>query len=61
MVIRHFREERRLSQEDLAGACDVHRTYLSGLERGLRNPTIEVLSRIARALDVPLWKLLKGL
>ena len=42
-----------LSQEDLAGRVALDRTYVSGIERGLRNPTLLVLLRLARALGVP--------
>lgn len=48
--VRRIRRERGLSQEELAFECDLHRTYVSGVERGVRNPTILVLQRIARAL-----------
>lgn len=43
-----------MSQEDLADRAGVHRTYISGVERGVRNPTVSVLEKIARALGEPL-------
>lgn len=49
-----LRRRRGLSQEALAGLADIHQTYLSGVERGRRNPTVEVLARIARALAADL-------
>ncbi|MBS5905276.1 MAG: helix-turn-helix transcriptional regulator [Acetobacteraceae bacterium] len=57
--VRRLREARGLSQEAFADFCKLHRTYLSGVERGARNPTLAVLERIARALDVPAADLLR--
>jgi transcriptional regulator with XRE-family HTH domain len=42
----------KLSQEKLAFAADLDRTYVSAVERGEKNPTISVLARIAKALKV---------
>jgi len=56
--VRKFRKERGLSQEALAFECGLHRTYISGVERGIRNPTVGVLEGIATALKVPTWRLL---
>ena len=51
--VRKHREERGWSQEGLAFECGLHRTYISGVERGIRNPTVVVLQKIAKALKVP--------
>jgi transcriptional regulator with XRE-family HTH domain len=40
------------SQEDFAHHADMDRTYISGLERGVRNPTLDVIVKLARALGV---------
>jgi transcriptional regulator with XRE-family HTH domain len=56
--VRKFRGELGLSQEELAFEAGLHRTYISGVERGIRNPTVTVLEQIARALDVPAGRLL---
>ncbi len=50
--LRRLRVRRGLSQEVLAVDGRVDRTYVSRLERGLENPTVEVLERLALALDV---------
>ena len=50
--LKRLREERGKSQEELAFDCDLHRTYVSGVERGVRNPTVVVLHRLARGLKV---------
>lgn len=51
--MRKYRDELGLSQEALAFECGLHRTYISGVERGVRNPTVTVLAKIAKALKVP--------
>jgi transcriptional regulator with XRE-family HTH domain len=52
-AIRRLRRARRVTIEALAHEADIHPTYLSGIERGVRNPTWEKLAGLARALDVP--------
>ena len=56
--VRKFRKELGLSQEGLAFTAELHRTYISGVERGVRNPTVLVLEQIAKALKVPASRLL---
>lgn len=46
------REDLGISQEELADRAGLHRTYISGVERGVRNPTVTVLEKIAKALKV---------
>lgn len=57
--LRKYRQIRRLSQEDLAFASGLHRTYISGIERGVRNPTILILEPVARALKIEPKQLLE--
>ena len=56
--IRALRSQLGWSQEKLAEASGLHRSYISQLERGRRNPTLDVLARLAAALDVKLSTLL---
>ena len=58
--VRRAREARNLSQEQLADLASIHRTYLSGVETGTRNPTLEIVERLARALGVGASELLEG-
>ncbi|MGT2925278.1 helix-turn-helix domain-containing protein [Streptococcus caviae] len=57
--IRYFRTQRNLSQEKLAELSQLHRTYISDLEMGNRNPSIKTLEKIASALKIAPYKLLK--
>lgn len=57
--VRLFREKAEVSQEELADRSGLHRTYISGVERGVRNPTVLVLAKIAKALNVELFMLVK--
>jgi len=51
-AVRAVREERGLSQEGLGFECELDRTYVSGVERGVRNPTLAVILRLAKGLGV---------
>ncbi len=56
--VKHLRQDLGISQEELAFDCGLHRTYISGVERGIRNPTVKVLERIAKALKAQPGRLL---
>ncbi len=56
-----LRRGQGLTQEQLEVRSDVSQQYLSGVETGVRNPTILILVRIAKALNVSLFTLLEGL
>jgi transcriptional regulator with XRE-family HTH domain len=56
--IQRLRREKEWSQEDLAFESGIHRTYISGLERGIRNPTIIIVAKLAETLKVPFGALL---
>ncbi|GLO11941.1 transcriptional regulator [Pseudomonas putida] len=51
-AIKHFRTISNLSQERLAEKAGLDRTYISGIERGRRNITLESLDKIITALDI---------
>ena len=55
--LRRLRLEKSLTQEDLAERSGISQQYISGLERGSRNPTVLSLFELAAALDVPHWEL----
>ena len=50
-AVRIKREELRLSQEALGYKAKVHRTYVSDVERGARNPTVKIIRKLADALE----------
>ena len=50
--VQRLRRERDLSQEELAHRASIHQTSLSGVETGKRNPSVGVLERVAKALNV---------
>lgn len=56
--MRRLRQSKGWSQEEFAHQAGLHRTYISDLERGARNPTITVVDKLAVALGVPVGALL---
>ena len=58
--MRRIRRKRGWSQEELAFESGLHRTYISGIERGARNPTVLVLGKLAEALGVSPDRLLRA-
>lgn len=59
--VREARERRGFSQEGFAHHVGMDRTYVSGIERGVRNPTLIVICRIADGLDLHPSELLRTL
>jgi len=55
--VRLAREKKGWSQDRLSDESGLHRTYISGIERGVRNPTIEIVQQVAVALDVDIQEL----
>lgn len=57
--MRRLRKEKGLSQEELAARCDLHRTYISLVERKQRTPTLDAIEIIAAGLGVSPFDLFK--
>lgn len=57
--IKRLRTAKGWTQEELAFQAELHRTYISGIERGVRNPTVMIIARIANTLEVPARVLLE--
>lgn len=51
-AVREARERLGISQEELGFESELDRTYISGIERGVRNPTLMTIRRLSRALEV---------
>ena len=58
--VRTYREAKNLSQEKLADLCGLHRTYISHVECGKRNVSIENIQKIAQALRIRISDLFAG-
>jgi transcriptional regulator with XRE-family HTH domain len=58
--VRQSRTQKGWSQEELAHRSGLHRTYISGIERGRRNPTVLILQQMADALGTEAPELLRG-
>ena len=58
--IRLLREIKGISQEGLAEHSGLHRTYISAVERGLRNPSLKSLGRMAKALGMDISQLFEA-
>lgn len=57
--LRKLRESANISQEEFAELCGLHRTYISDIERGNRNVSIDNIERIARVFYISVSELLK--
>lgn len=55
--VRELRLSHGWSQEDFAHRANLDRTYVSGIERGARNPTLDIIHRLAETLGVPATEL----
>lgn len=60
-VLKRLRIQKGFSQEELAFKANLHRTYISQLERGLKSPTLNTISNLADVLDVSLTQFVKSI
>jgi len=58
--VQRFRRSKGWSQEDLGFESGLHRTYISGIERGTRNPTVVIVARLAKTFGTTAGALLDG-
>ena len=59
IVLRELRETKKMSQEQLSFDADLHSTYISQLERGLKGVTVKTLFKITTALDIDIEVFMK--
>ena len=57
--VKKIRESKKMSQGDVANILDVHRTYISSIERGQRNPSLTTIGKFAKALGVKTSELIE--
>ncbi len=58
-IIRKNRLKKDISQERFADMCNLHRTYISDVELGKRNVSLENIGKMAKALDMKIWELFR--
>ena len=59
--VREHRHAAGLTQEAFAEKAGIHRTYVASLEAGMRNPSLDLMARLAKALKIDLADLTQGL
>jgi transcriptional regulator with XRE-family HTH domain len=59
-VVRELRQKQGVSQERLAALAGIDRAYMGGLERGLRNPSLTTIARVANGLSMKVSDVLKA-
>ena len=57
-TVRNLRQSKQISQEQFADMCGLHRTYISDIELGKRNVSLENIEKIAKALEITISQLL---
>ena len=61
MRVKYLRHQKKWTQEDLAFYANINKNYLCDLENGRRNPSLDILERIALAFNISLEELFKGI
>jgi transcriptional regulator with XRE-family HTH domain len=56
-VVKVLRKRLNISQQALADLADLHRTYISDIERGTRNVSLQNIEKLSQALQFPLWRI----
>ncbi|MEA3495643.1 MAG: helix-turn-helix transcriptional regulator [Bacteroidota bacterium] len=59
--IQSLRKDKKLSQEDFAHICGLHRTYIGMIERGEKNITLKNIEKLAKALNMDISEIMKEL
>lgn len=59
--IRFHRKNKNLSQEELAGICNLHSSYIGQLERGIKTPSVDTVYRIVKSLDLTMADFLRNI
>jgi transcriptional regulator with XRE-family HTH domain len=55
--IKELRQNKKLTQEKLAERADINAKYISRIELGMENPTIDLFIKLAKALEVEMWEM----
>jgi transcriptional regulator with XRE-family HTH domain len=58
-IIFRLRKKKKLTQEELCFLCDVNRSYLFKIEKGIANPSVKILNKICRVLRIKIYDLLR--
>ena len=59
--VKMIRKDKKLSQEALASLSDIERTYMCSIEKGERNVSISIIEKLAKAFNISIENLMKGL
>jgi transcriptional regulator with XRE-family HTH domain len=59
--VRDRRLDLDMSQDELSARCGLHRTYISSIEQGRRNLALHNIAKLARALEIPVHELVRGI